>query len=65
MDKVDIAIMRLKEAEAMSEIYYNKPLLVCYSGGKDSDTILELAKISGINFEVQHSHTTVDAEPPS
>lgn len=61
MDKVDVAIMRLKEAALMSETYYQKPLLLCYSGGKDSDVILELAKMSGIPYEVQHSHTTADA----
>lgn len=35
--------------------------MLCYSGGKDSDAIIEIAKIAGINFEVQHSHTTADA----
>ena len=53
--------MRLKEAALMSETYYQKPLLLCYSGGKDSDVILELAKMAGIPFEVQHSLTTADA----
>lgn len=61
MDKEQIAIMRLKEAALMSETYYQKPLLLCYSGGKDSDVILELAKMAGIPFEVQHSLTTADA----
>lgn len=61
MDKVDVAIMRLKEAALMSETYYQKPLLLCYSGGKDSDVILELAKMAGIPYEVQHSLTTGDA----
>lgn len=61
MDKEQIAIMRLKEAAMMSEAYYHQPLLLCYSGGKDSDVILELAKMSGIKFEVQHSLTTADA----
>ena len=61
MDKLDIAIERIKEASKMSEFYYKKPLMITYSGGKDSDCILELAKISGIKFEVCHSHTTADA----
>lgn len=61
MDKIDIAIERLKQAEMMSHTYYEQPLIITYSGGKDSDCILELAKISGIDFEVQHSHTTADA----
>lgn len=61
MDKIDSAIERLRLAAQMSEIYYRKPLIVTTSGGKDSDVCLALAKISGINYEVQHNHTTADA----
>lgn len=60
-DKVDIAVKRLREAAEMSQALYEKPLLVTYSGGKDSDTVLRLAQIAKIPFEVQHSHTTADA----
>ena len=60
-DKVDIAVKRLQEAAEMSQVLYEKPLVVTYSGGKDSDTILQLAKIAKIPFEVLHSHTTADA----
>lgn len=60
MDKEKKAIRRIRLASAMSERYYKKPVLLCYSGGKDSDVLLELAKRSGVKFEVQHSHTTVD-----
>lgn len=60
-DKVDIALKRLREAAEMSQALYDKPLLVTYSGGKDSDTVLRLAQIAKIPFEVQHSHTTADA----
>nr|DAO16171.1 MAG TPA: phosphoadenosine-phosphosulfate reductase [Caudoviricetes sp.] len=60
-DKVDIAVKRLREAAEMSQALYDKPLLVTYSGGKDSDTVLRLAQIAKIPFEVQHSHTTADA----
>lgn len=60
-DKVDIAVKRLREAAEMSQVLYDKPLLVTYSGGKDSDTVLRLAQIAKIPFEVQHSHTTADA----
>lgn len=61
MDKLDKAVERLKLAAQMSETYYNKPLIVTTSGGKDSDVCLALAKIAGINYEVQHNHTTADA----
>lgn len=60
-DKVDIAVRRLQEAAEMSQVLYEKPLVITYSGGKDSDTVLKLAQIAKIPFEVLHSHTTVDA----
>lgn len=61
MDKEQQAIERLKLGEQMSLTYYQKPLMICYSGGKDSEVLLELAKRAGIKYEVQHSHTTADA----
>ena len=48
-------------ASEMSLHHYGKPLICTYSGGKDSDVMLELFKRSGIPFEVHHSHTTADA----
>lgn len=33
---------------------------VCYSGGKDSDVILELAKMAGINYRAIYKNTTID-----
>ena len=60
VDKEKIAIERLHTAGELSEQYYGKPLLIAYSGGKDSDVVIRLAKKSGIAFEVVHSHTTVD-----
>lgn len=45
----------------MSQRNYEKPLVITTSGGKDSDVCVELAKRSGVVFEVQHSHTTADA----
>lgn len=38
------------------------PIEVGYSGGKDSDVILQLAKESGINFRAIYKNTTID--PP-
>lgn len=61
MDKEQKAIARLKEAALMSETYYQKPLVVTTSGGKDSDVCIALALAVGIDFEVQHNHTTADA----
>ena len=60
-DKVDIAVKRMKEATEMSQALYEQPLVITYSGGKDSDTILKLAQIAKIPFEVLHNHTSADA----
>ena len=55
------AIERIKMASEMSLHYYKAPLVCTYSGGKDSDVLLELFKRSGVPFELHSSHTTVDA----
>lgn len=39
----------------------DEPYQLGYSGGKDSDVILHLAKKSGVKFLAVHNHTTVDA----
>ena len=63
MDLEHKAIERIKMASEMSLHHYGKPLVCTYSGGKDSDVMLELFKRSGVPFEVINSHTTVDAPP--
>lgn len=35
-------------------------LELCYSGGKDSDVILHLARVAGINFTAIYKNTTID-----
>jgi phosphoadenosine phosphosulfate reductase len=55
------AIKRLQLAAKMSQQYYQEPLLICNSGGKDSLILLSIAKAAGIEYEVVHSHTTADA----
>jgi phosphoadenosine phosphosulfate reductase len=55
IDKVAMAIDRLKAFEP-PEGYY-----VAYSGGKDSDTILALAKMAGVKFD---AHFQRSMEPP-
>lgn len=60
-EKEEKAIKRLQTASEMSLMYYKKPLVITYSGGKDSAVLLDLAERSGILFEVIHSHTTADA----
>lgn len=60
-DLEQTAIERLRCASGMSLRLFKLPLLIAYSGGKDSDVLLRLAEKSGIPFEVLHSLTTADA----
>lgn len=55
-EKEDRAIQYLKSFEPKTEPYY-----LCYSGGKDSDTIRILADLAGVSYECHNNHTTVDA----
>lgn len=61
--KIDDAKDVLRLAADMSKEYYHKPLIITYSGGKDSDALLQLAIecLEPDEFEVLNSHTTVDA----
>lgn len=56
LEKEKNTIKYLKLFEPKKEPYY-----LCYSGGKDSDVILALAKLADVNFEAVHNLTTVDA----
>jgi 3'-phosphoadenosine 5'-phosphosulfate sulfotransferase (PAPS reductase)/FAD synthetase len=61
MDKVDKAIERLQAGAEMSMYYYHQPLMITYSGGKDSEVLVDLAKKAKIPMEIANSHTTADA----
>ena len=50
MDLEQTAIERLKMASEMSLRLYKQPLVITYSGGKDSDVLLHLAGKSGIPY---------------
>lgn len=56
VDKVTEAIKNLREHEP-TEGYY-----ICFSGGKDSVTVLDLVKRSGVKFEAFYNVVTI--EPP-
>lgn len=58
MDNEKRAIELIEMASEMSERYYKKPIVCTYSGGKDSDVLVELFLRSGVEFEVYNSHTT-------
>lgn len=48
MDKEQLAIARLQDAARLSEHRYKKPLMVTYSGGKDSQVLVALAERAGL-----------------
>lgn len=61
IDKLDMAIERVKVASKISLDYYGTPLCLGYSGGKDSDCALHVLELANVPFMVEHSHTGVDA----
>lgn len=62
-EKIKQAQDALKLSADISRKYYNEPLIVTYSGGKDSDVMLDIALkcLNPQDIEVVNSHTTVDA----
>lgn len=56
VDKVADAVNLLRDNEP-AEGYY-----VCFSGGKDSVTVLDLVKCAGVKFDVHYNFMTI--EPP-
>lgn len=55
--KIDLAIRLLQSIPTD-----DGPIEISYSGGKDSDVILELAKMAGIPYRAIYKNTTID--PP-
>ena len=56
---------KVEQAVKLLQVCYKaagEPLEIAYSGGKDSDVILELAKMSGIEYRAIYKCTTID--PP-
>jgi phosphoadenosine phosphosulfate reductase len=51
-----------RAVKLLQSIPKDGPIEVSYSGGKDSDVILELAKMAGIEFRAIYKNTTID--PP-
>lgn len=58
-NKVDQALRLLSSLEKYT---HGEPIEVCYSGGKDSDVVLELAKMASVNFRAIYKSTSID--PP-
>lgn len=59
--KIRFAISLIQSASKMAE-KVGQPLEICYSGGKDSDVILELTKMAGVKYRAIYKNTTID--PP-
>lgn len=61
--KIEQAKDALVLAADISRKYYREPLIITYSGGKDSDVMLDIAVncLKKEDIEVVNSHTTVDA----
>lgn len=56
---------KVEQAVKLLQVCYKaagEPLEIAYSGGKDSDVILELAKMAGIEYRAIYKNTTID--PP-
>lgn len=56
---------KISQAVKLLQVCYKaagEPLEIAYSGGKDSDVILELAKMAGIEYRAIYKNTTID--PP-
>lgn len=59
--KVNRAVKLIQSAGKIAQ-EHGQPLEICYSGGKDSDVILELARMSGVEYRAIYKNTTID--PP-
>ena len=59
--KITKSMEVLRTAAKISKDWYGEPLILAYSGGKDSDVMLHLALDAGIDFEALYNTTTVDA----
>ena len=60
--KIDASIATIRRAAKLAQNYTRKPLVVAFSGGKDSQTVYHLAEAAGVDFEAVYSATTID--PP-
>lgn len=62
LDKKITQALRLIESASKIAQEHGQPLEIAYSGGKDSDVILELARMAGVTYRAIYKNTTID--PP-
>ncbi len=60
--KIEASVATIQRAAKLAQNYTRKPLVVAFSGGKDSQTVYHLAEAAGVDFEAVYSATTID--PP-
>lgn len=60
--KIKTSIETIQKAAKLAQNYTGKPLVVAFSGGKDSQTVYHLTEAAGVDFEAVYSATTID--PP-
>lgn len=61
-DTLKVKVERALRLLHSIEPHKDEPLEVAYSGGKDSDVILELTRMSGVPYRAIYKNTTID--PP-
>lgn len=59
--KIETSIATIQRAAKLAKNYTGKPLVVAFSGGKDSQTVYHLAEAAGVEFEAVYSATTIDS----
>lgn len=62
MNKIDKAILTIKNAESLALKYQDYGFHLAFSGGKDSQVIYHLCKMAGVKFKAFMQVTTID--PP-
>lgn len=61
-EKIEYSLNLIKKAEKLALKLSDKGFYVGFSGGKDSQVVLDLVKRAGVKFEVFYNVTTID--PP-
>lgn len=61
--KLQHSIELLQKAQSMALRYYDKGFFLAFSGGKDSQALYHVAKLSGVKFEAHYALTTLDPPP--
>lgn len=60
--KIDHSIELIRKAEKTALYYRAEGFYVAFSGGKDSQVLLELTKMAGVKYTAEYRFTTID--PP-